>query len=618
MTSNAHSIIDALHGNPHNGMCLCPAHEDTTPSLKVSEQNGKVLVHCFAGCPQEKLISRLKEMGLWNKTTFKSTSMAKPMAKSEYVNPEQAAYEKLRQALSILRTARYDPVGSPVDYLKGRGIELIPPSLMFLPAGRAAKLQNKILGFIHAPAMVASLIGAKGLQGVLVTYLTRDGTKNLRGKKSKKNIRRIFGAAKGGYVQLGTIDPDKPPKKLFVGEGIETALSPAHITKYHPAIAVPGGNFRDITPPQAEELIILADNDENGGGLKKAREAAVLWVRRGRSVRIAPAPAPYNDWNDALCDPKADRNELCRLLINAELVEPEEYEVRALTMAELMGCNFPPREQLLPPWLATSSLAMIHAQRGAGKTRFAMSVAYTVATGTSMLDWHATLARRVLYVDGELPATLLQLRVKALGAETPNLLLLSRDILMREARMTIPDLATEEGRAFLDEIIGREKIDLIILDSLSTLMRSGVENDAESWAPIQDWLLQHRFHSRTVIIIHHEGRSGKPRGTSKREDVLDTIIRLEAIKDDDADNDDEVTFGLTFTKSREFYGADAAPLRLHLSTKLGVAEWTHETRRDHVHERAKKLHKDGFTQKEIAEELGLTQGRISQILSYKA
>jgi putative DNA primase/helicase len=608
----AADLIAALGGNPHSGMCLCPAHEDATPSLKVSEQNGKVLVHCFAGCPQETVISRLKELGLWNKTA----SMAKPTAKSEYVNPEQEAYEKFRRALSILRAAGNDPVGSPAAYLKGRGIELIPPSLTFMPPARAAKLQDKIPSLKHTAAMVAPIIGAKGLQGALVTYLTRDGTKNL--KENKKNIRHTYGALKGGYIQLGTIDPNKPPKKLFVGEGIETALSPAHIVKYHPAIAVPGGNFRDITPPPAEELIILADNDENGGGLKKAREAGVLWARHGRSVRIALAPDPYNDWNDALCDPKADRNELRRLLLNAEPVEPRDYEVRALTMAELMDRNFPPREQLLPPWLATSSLAMIHAQRGAGKTRFAMSVAYTVAAGTSMLDWHATRSRRVLYVDGELQATQLQLRVKVLGAETPNLLLLSRDILMREGRMTIPDLAMEEGRAFLDEIIGREKIELIILDSLSTLMRSGVENDAESWAPIQDWLLQHRFHSRTVIIIHHEGRSGKPRGTSKREDVLDTIIRLEAIKDDDAVNDDEVTFGLTFTKTREFYGAEAAPLRLHLSTKLGTANWTHELQRDHVHEHAKKLQKDGLTQKEIAKELGLTQGRVSQILSYKA
>ena len=56
----------------------------------------------------------------------------------------------------------------------------------------------------------------------------------------------------------------------------------------------------------------------------------------------------------------------------------------------------------------------------------------------------------------------------------------------------------------------------MILDSLSTLVRSGVENEAESWAPIQDWLLTHRWQGRTIILVHHEGKGGKPRGSSKR------------------------------------------------------------------------------------------------------
>lgn len=31
----------------------CPAHEDHNPSLSVSEHDGKVLIHCFAGCTAE-------------------------------------------------------------------------------------------------------------------------------------------------------------------------------------------------------------------------------------------------------------------------------------------------------------------------------------------------------------------------------------------------------------------------------------------------------------------------------------------------------------------------------------------------------------------------------------
>jgi hypothetical protein len=36
--TDAVSIIKALGGNVHTGMCKCPAHDDTTASLHISER----------------------------------------------------------------------------------------------------------------------------------------------------------------------------------------------------------------------------------------------------------------------------------------------------------------------------------------------------------------------------------------------------------------------------------------------------------------------------------------------------------------------------------------------------------------------------------------------------
>jgi putative DNA primase/helicase len=263
--------------------------------------------------------------------------------------------------------------------------------------------------------------------------------------------------------------------------------------------------------------------------------------------------------------------------------------------------------------LETAATAMIFAKRGTYKTHFAMSVGYAIATGGELLAWKVHKAARVLYVDGELPTALLQKPLQLLGTPTDNLVILSRDIMLRTRERTLPDLGQEEGRKFLDQIIEAQQIDVVMLDSLSTLIRSRIENEAESWAPIQDWMLMHRFRERSVVLVHHEGKSGHQRGTTKREDVLDTIIRLK--EREQAEGDDEGLFELRFEKTRGFYGIDTAPLIVRLATKSGTAEWTRETVKDHIRDRVRELSQQDLPQKEIAKELGLTQGRVSQILS---
>ena len=71
-----------------------------------------------------------------------------------------------------------------------------------------------------------------------------------------------------------------------------------------------------------------------------------------------------------------------------------------------------------------------------------------------------------------------------------------------------------------------------MLDNLSTLVNGGRENDAESWDEMQGWLLQLR--RRGVTVLSSTTRVGrKARGTSKREDMLDTVINLKRPEDYD-------------------------------------------------------------------------------------
>lgn len=47
------------------GLVHCPGHDDSQPSLSVVERDGHVLLKCYAGCPQDRVIDALRARGLW-------------------------------------------------------------------------------------------------------------------------------------------------------------------------------------------------------------------------------------------------------------------------------------------------------------------------------------------------------------------------------------------------------------------------------------------------------------------------------------------------------------------------------------------------------------------------
>ena len=63
---DAAEIVRALGGRmtESGGMVRCPAHDDTIPSLHVTDGDGRVLVHCHAGCTQDAVLDTLREQGL--------------------------------------------------------------------------------------------------------------------------------------------------------------------------------------------------------------------------------------------------------------------------------------------------------------------------------------------------------------------------------------------------------------------------------------------------------------------------------------------------------------------------------------------------------------------------
>lgn len=48
--------LDKVTSKGDGYLARCPHHEDNSPSLTITERDGKVLLHCFAGCTAEEVM----------------------------------------------------------------------------------------------------------------------------------------------------------------------------------------------------------------------------------------------------------------------------------------------------------------------------------------------------------------------------------------------------------------------------------------------------------------------------------------------------------------------------------------------------------------------------------
>lgn len=292
-----------------------------------------------------------------------------------------------------------------------------------------------------------------------------------------------------------------------------------------------------------------------------------------------------------------------------ELPRDIQRDFRAIFIVDFLTQEIPLRECILAPWLPSQGLAMIHAPRGVGKTHLALGIAYAVASGGKFLRWQAPKARGVLLLDGEMPARALQERLAAIVEATDKepespFLIITPDL----QGLGMPDLTSPEDQVLLDVFL--EGVDLIIVDNISTLCRTGRENEAEGWLPVQEWALRMRSSGRAVLFIHHSGKGGGQRGTSKREDVLDAVIGLR--RPAGYTEDQGAAFEVHFEKARGFHGEDAKPFEACLETdEHGRQCWAIRSLDECTYSRVVSLLNDGLPQKEIATELGLAKSTVS-------
>ena len=233
-----------------------------------------------------------------------------------------------------------------------------------------------------------------------------------------------------------------------------------------------------------------------------------------------------------------------------QLIDLSKY---LLSAGDLVSMDIPPREFIIKPWLPHNSLSMVYAARGVGKTWIATSIAIAVATGQNFLHFEVREPNKVLFVDGEMTISDLQYRVRSLAASPPGQLsyLPSESLFQAGTPLNIFDPNHQQSLDAVFDRFFQGGRGLVILDNLSSLSGGVNENDNSEQEILLRWLIAQRHKSRSVLLVHHSGKSGDQRGASRREDMLDTVMKLEEPTDPMLKDPTRPKFELSFTKSRQ-------------------------------------------------------------------
>lgn len=326
---------------------------------------------------------------------------------------------------------------------------------------------------------------------------------------------------------------------------------------------------------RGKRIVIITDADEPGRKHAQAVAATLFGETESLKLLELHGAKDLTAWTEC----GGTREALLDLIRGATEWKPEfngatETPLVAVAVEDLLAREIKPREMLLNPILPEQGLAMLYAYRGVGKTYIALGIAAAVASGGSFLRWKAPSPRRVLYVDGELPAKTLQEHSAMILAGLENvepapgsLQFITPDLQQRP----IPDLATPEGQRLIEPHL--EGIALLVLDNLSALCRNGRENEGEGWLPVQEWALALRRRGISVLFVHHAGKNFAQRGTSRREDLPDTVFTLK--HPSNYNPSEGLRCEVHFEKTRGMLGDAAKPFEVQMEAGTdGRAIWT--------------------------------------------
>lgn len=297
-------------------------------------------------------------------------------------------------------------------------------------------------------------------------------------------------------------------------------------------------------------------------------------------------------------DQEQERIDQCVSLLNEVMEE------------DFMTTPLPEREFIVTDLLYAGQNGMIYAKPGVGKTNLAIAMGAAVSKGGKLFGpYEIPKPTGVIFLDGEMPASELQERIARMWIKPDprNFKVISAELLSVQRR-PIPNLADSVWQEALFEFLKQnKKFRFLILDNLSALTPGYDELSGLDWDGVNQWLLALRRMGMTTLLVHHAGKNNQQRGTSKREDQLDLILKLTKIE-----NRTLSAFRVDFQKARSLPEKLKSPFVIEMVERGENRHMIHKPVNADQLAKIAFLISKGWNQTEIAEHLGMNQSNVSR------
>ncbi|MFZ9894252.1 MAG: AAA family ATPase [Burkholderiaceae bacterium] len=327
------------------------------------------------------------------------------------------------------------------------------------------------------------------------------------------------GSVSGKFCIIGTMDV---PGVLYVAEGFATAATIHEVSGRPVIVAYSASNLVPVTGTlreihgQAQDIVIVADNDASGVGQKYAEQACAKY---GARMVMPSILGDANDYAQAghdlagLLNPQADKTMLDKLKV---------------VFGDGLSTDYEAPNELVEDFMTIGGMAVLYGDSNSGKTFFALSLAAHIASGQPFFNRQIDPGL-VVYLASEAPGSIrsrMQAIKKHFGCSLENL-----------AMVPVPlNFYANEGDArdvielvkTIEQIKG-QPVRLIIGDTLARMSAGANENSGEDMGPVMA-----RFDSvaqatgSALLIIHHNGKDQAKgaRGWSGIRAHIDTEIEV--------------------------------------------------------------------------------------------